>query len=193
MTHIDIAQWLLNFKYLILFPLIVVEGPVTVITAGVISSLGFLNFFLVYIIAVFGDLVGDSLYYVAGRFGRRWLDRWGRFIGMSKERLEKMETHFQDHGGKTLIAGKLSHAVGAIVLVSAGIAKIPFRKFIIFNFWATLPKTLILLLIGYYFGNTILHMVRYFDFAWLGMLVITILLLVAYFLLRKTGRKLEEN
>lgn len=192
MTHIDISQWLLNYRYLLLFPLIVIEGPVTVITAGILSSLGFLNVFIVYVVAVLGDLVGDALYYAVGRFGRRWLDRWGRFIGFSKERLEKMETHFQDHGGKTLIAGKLSHAVGGIVLVSAGIARIPFKKFIFFNFWATLPKSLILLLIGYYFGNTFLHLKHYLDFAWLGTLAITVILFVVYLILRKTAKKLEE-
>lgn len=193
MTHIDIAQWLLNYRYLILFPLIVIEGPITVITAGITSSLGFLNVFIVYVIAVAGDLTGDALYYSVGRFGRTWLDRWGRFIGMPKERLEKMEAHFHEHGGKTLVAGKLSHAVGAIVLVSAGIARISFRKFIFFNFWATLPKTLVLLLLGYYFGNTFIHLKHYFDFAWLGTLFIVILLLAIYFILRTAGRKLEKG
>jgi membrane protein DedA with SNARE-associated domain len=193
MTHIDITQWLLNYRYLILFPLIVVEGPITVITAGVLSSIGLLNFFAVYFVAIIGDLAGDSLYYAAGRYGRKHLDRWGRFIGLPKERLEKMETHFNAHGGKTLVAGKLSHAIGAIVLVSAGIARIPFRKFIFFNFWATLPKSLVLLLIGFYFGNTFIHLQRYFDFAWLGTLIITLLLLGVYLILRKTGKKLEEE
>ncbi|MDO8511823.1 MAG: DedA family protein [bacterium] len=191
--HLDISQWLLNYRYLILFPLIVLEGPITVITAGVLTSVGLLNFFLVYFVAVIGDLAGDSLYYSIGRYGRKHLDRWGRFIGLPKERLEKMETHFKDHGGKTLIAGKLSHAIGAIVLVSAGIARIPFRKFIIFNLWATLPKSLVLLLIGYYFGNTFIHLQRYFDFAWLGALVATVLFILVYLFLRKTGKKLEEE
>ena len=190
---IDISQWLLNYRYLLLFPLIVLEGPITVITAGLLTSVGLLNFFVVYFIAITGDLVGDSLYYVAGRHCRKYLDRWGRFIGLPKDRLEKMEAHFNAHGGKTLIAGKLSHAIGAIVIVSAGLARFPFGKFIIFNLWATLPKSLVLLLIGFYFGNTFIRLKSYFDYAWLGTLAITILLLLVYFFLRKTGKKLEEN
>lgn len=193
MLHLDIGQWLLNYRYLIIFPLIVLEGPITVITSGVLASIGILNFFVVYFVAVAGDLAGDSLYYAAGRYGRKHLDRWGRFIGLPKERLEKMEAHFSAHGGKTLIAGKLSHAIGALVLVSAGIARFPFRKFIVFNLWATLPKSLVLLLIGFYFGNTFIHLQRYFDFAWLGTLAATIFLLLVYLFLRKTGKKLEED
>jgi membrane protein DedA with SNARE-associated domain len=193
MLHLDISQWLLNYRYLILFPLIVIEGPITVVTAGVLASVGLLNFFIVYFVAIVGDLVGDSLYYAAGRFGRKRLDRWGRFIGLPKERLEKMEVHFNAHGGKTLIAGKLSHAIGAIVLVTAGIARVPFKKFIFYNLWATLPKSLVLLLIGYYFGNTFIHLQRYFDFAWLGALAAAILFVVVYLFLRKTGKKLEED
>jgi len=193
MPYLDISHWLLNYRYLILFPLIVLEGPITVITSGILASLGLLNFFVVYLVAIAGDLAGDSLYYAVGRYGRKHLDRWGRYIGFSKERLEKMEAHFNAHGGKTLIAGKLSHAIGAMVLVSAGIARFPFRKFIIFNLWATLPKSLVLLLIGFYFGNTFIHLRRYFDFAWLGTLGVTVLLLLVYLFLRKTGKKLEED
>lgn len=191
--HLDISQWLLNYRYLILFPLTIIEGPIVTVTAGVLSSLGLFNFFVVYVVAVIGDLTGDALYYSIGRFGRKPLERWGHFVGFSKERLEKMENHFADHGGKTLMAAKLSHGIGGIVLITAGVAKISFRKFLVFNFWATLPKTLILLLIGFYFGNTIVGLRRYFDFAWLGTLAITIVLFIIYMLLRKTGKKLEKD
>lgn len=193
MTHVDIAQWLLNYRYLILFPLTVIEGPITTVTAGILSSLGFLNAFIVYAVVVLGDLVGDTLYYSIGRWGRKPLSRWGRFIGFNKERLEKIDEHFREHGGKTLIAAKLSHAVGAIALISAGISHLPYRRFIFFNFWATLPKSLVLVLIGYYFGNTFLRLQRYFDYAWLGTLVIAIVLLLIYLVLRKAGKKLSGD
>lgn len=193
MIHPDIAQWLLNYRYLILFPLAVLEGPITTVTAGLMSSLDLMNFYIVYVIIVAGDLVGDGLYYAVGRWGLRPLERWGRFIGIRPEKLEQVEKHFADHGGKTLIAAKLSHAVGGIVLVSAGIARIPFGKFIFFNFWATLPKTLVLLLIGYYFGNTYLKLQRFVDFAWLGTFAIAILMFVIYMFLRRAGKKLSDE
>jgi len=193
MAHVDIAQWLLNYRYLILFPLTVIEGPIVTVTAGLMSSLGLMNFYVVYMIVVAGDLTGDGIYYSIGRWGRRPLERWGKFIGVHPERIEKIEKHFINHGGKTLIAAKLSHAVGGIVLISAGIARIPFRKFIFFNFWATLPKSLILILIGYYFGNTYLRFQKFVDLAWLGTLAIAILMFVIYMFLRRAGKKLSDE
>jgi membrane protein DedA with SNARE-associated domain len=191
MVHLDIAQWLLNYRYLILFPLAVLEGPIVTVTAGLMSSLGLMNFYIVYVVVVAGDLVGDGLYYAVGRWGLRPLERWGKYIGIHPEKLNQVEKHFADHGGKTLIAAKLSHAVGGIVLVSAGIARIPFKKFIFFNFWATLPKSLVLILIGYYFGNTYIKLQKFVDFAWLGTFAIAILLFVIYMFLRRAGKKLS--
>lgn len=191
--HPDIGQWLLNYRYLILFPLTVIEGPIVTVTAGLMSSLGLMNFYIVYTIVVIGDLVGDGIYYSIGRWGRLPLERWGKFIGIYPEKIKWIEEHFTDHGGKTLIAAKLSHAVGGIVLVSAGIARIPFKKFILFNFWATLPKSLILILIGYYFGNTYLKLQKFVDFAWLGTFAIAILLFVIYMFLRRAGKKLSDE
>jgi len=193
MVHLDIAKWLLDYRYLILFPLTVIEGPIVTVTAGLMTSLGLMNFYIVYAIVIAGDLAGDGLYYSIGRWGRRPLERWGKFIGINNEKIRFIEGHFKDHGGKTLIAAKLSHAVGGIVLISAGIARIPFRKFIFFNFWATLPKSLVLLLIGYYFGNTYLKFQKVVDFAWLGTFAIVILLFIIYMFLRKAGEKLSDE
>jgi len=193
LLHPDIAQWLLSYRYLILFPLTVLEGPIVTVTAGLMSSLGLMNFYIVYIIVVAGDLTGDGLYYSIGRWGRRPLERWGKYIGMHPEKIEQIEKHFNEHGGKTLIAAKLSHAVGGIVLVSAGIARIPFRKFIFFNFWATLPKSLVLILIGYYFGDTYMKLQKFVDSAWVGTFSIAILMFVIYMFLRRAGKKLSND
>ena len=84
------------------------------------------------------------MYYELGYYGRqRLINRWGHFLGITLERVERLEKHFEKHSGKTLIIGKLSHGVGAVVLVAAGIARVPFRKFIWDNFIHSLPKSLL--------------------------------------------------
>jgi len=142
-------------KYLFLFPVVVVEGPIITVIAGFLSSLGLLNIFIAYAVVVVGDIAGDIMYYALGYYGKqRFINGWGRFLGITLERVERLEKHFEKHSGKTLVIGKLSHGVGAIVLVAAGIARMPFRKFVWYNFIPSLPKSLILLLIGYYSGES---------------------------------------
>jgi membrane protein DedA with SNARE-associated domain len=134
---------LTTHKYLFLFP-VVVEGPIITVIVGFLSSLGLLNIFIAYAVVVVVDIVGDTIYYELGYYGiQRSVNRWGRFLGITLEHVERLEKHFEKHSGKTLIIGKLSHGVGAVVLVAAGIARVPFRKFIWYNFIRSLPKSLI--------------------------------------------------
>jgi membrane-associated protein len=112
-------------------------------------------------VVVVGDIVGDIMYYAHGYYGRqRFVKPWGRFLGITLERVERLGKHFEKHSGKILIIGNLSQGVGALVLVAAGIARVPFQKFFRYNFIPTLPKSLIRLLIGYYSGKVILKLVH---------------------------------
>lgn len=188
----QIIQGLIYYKYWILFPIVIVEGPIITIISGFLSSLGYLNIFIVYGVVVFGDVAGDIIYYASGRWGRSWfLERWGRYIGITADRIRQMEKHFENHSGKTLIAGKLSHAIGGVILVTAGVAKVPFWKFVWFNFIATLPKTLVLLLIGFYFGRAYAEFSRYLNYTSFAMIALALLFAIIYLIMRKVSKTYE--
>lgn len=181
-------------KYLFLFPVVVVEGPIITVIAGFLSSLGLLNIFIAYAVVVVGDIVGDIMYYALGYYGRqRFVTRWGRFFGITSERVERLEKHFEKHSGKTLIIGKLSHGIGAVVLVAAGIARVPFRKFILYNFIPSLPKSLILLLIGYYAGESYIKISTLLDYTAIGTVVAAVIFIVVYFMMRKVSKKYADR
>lgn len=149
----QITQELLNYKYWLLFPIAIIEGPIITILAGFMASVGQLNLAIAYLVVASGDLTGDCFYYALGRFGKdTFIKRWGRFIGITESRVLAIEHHFDEHSGKTLITGKFAHGIGAAFLVAAGIAKMPFGKYFWFSLFSTLVKSLILILIGYYFG-----------------------------------------
>ncbi len=194
MSFQQIIILLTTYKYLFLFPVAVVEGPIITVLAGFLSSLGYLNIFIAYAVIVVADIVGDGMYYALGYFGRqKFIERWGRFLGITMERAEKLEKHFAKHSGKTLIIGKLTHAVGAIVLVTAGIAKVPFWRFIWYNFIPTLPKSLVLLLIGYYLGESYAKISTYLDYTALGTIIITVIFIAIYFVMRHMSKKYEDK
>ena len=147
---------LIQTSYGLLFLLAVVEGPLVTMIAGAACAAGFLSFPLAYLIVASGDLTADTLYYSLGRWGREKLIlRYGKYIGLTVEGVEKLEERFKDHGGRLLFIGKISHGIGAAFLVAAGLARMPFRKYFPLNIAATLPKSLLFLLIGYYFGQGI--------------------------------------
>lgn len=182
----DIVSWLLYYKYAILFPITIIEGPIITIIAGFLSSQGYFNIFSVYGIVVAGDIFGDIIYYLIGSHGgRRFINRWGYLFGLNIEKIAKLENHFANHSGKTLLFGKLSHAIGAPILVAAGMAKIPLEKFVWFNFWATLPKSLALLVVGYYFGRAYQQIDRYIGYANLIIFSFVIIAIIIYLFIKK--------
>jgi membrane-associated protein len=131
-----------------------VEGPVVTILAGAVCAMGLLKLPLAYAVVTSGDLVADSLYYALGRWGRKSvINRWGRYVGLTMSRIERLDHHIGLHGIKMLLMGKLTHGIGATFLVAAGVARMSYPRFLLANAAATLPKSLILLLVGYYFGR----------------------------------------
>jgi len=152
----QLAQLLIQYKYLILLPIVVVEGPIITVIAGFIVSLGYMNLLITYLVVVFGDVGGDIIYYAIGRWGREnFLERWGKYIGFPIEKVVPIEKHFEKHGARTLFIGKMAQGIGGIFLVAAGLVKMPFYKFVSANLIATFVKSLGLLLLGYFFGEAI--------------------------------------
>lgn len=194
MSFQKIIILLTAYKYFFLFPVAIVEGPIVTIIAGLLSSLGHLNVFIAYIVIVVADIVGDCIYYAFGYFGRqRFVERWGRFLGITAEHVKRLEAHFAKHSGKTLIIGKLTHAIGGVVLVTAGVAKVPFWRFVWYNFISTLPKSLILLLIGYYLGESYAKISTYLDYTAIGTVALTLIFITVYFVMRNMSKKYEEK
>jgi len=182
----QIIQQLTQYRYLLLFPFTIIEGPIVTIIAGLLVSLDKLNFLLTFLIVILGDLTGDCLYYLLGRWGKdTFIKRWGKYIGLTERRLSVVEKHFEQHSGKTLIAGKLSHGIGAAFLVAAGVAKMPFWKFLWFNTIATLPKSLILMLVGFYFGYSLTKINTALDFTAALLIGIAISGFIGYLFIKK--------
>jgi len=168
----------------------VFEGPIVTIIAGFLASQGYVSPFLVYLIVVAGDVTGDCVWYAAGRWGRRGISGlWGKYLGITPERLLRIEKHFERHSGKTLVIGKLTHAVGSLVLVGAGVARVRPRRFILYNLAATLPKSLALLIFGYYFGKAYGQAGNVLNYLALGMVAVTVLAAMTYLIPRRFARQ----
>jgi membrane protein DedA with SNARE-associated domain len=154
MPTLDGALHLLQAHGLwLLFPLATVEGPIVTVLAAYLARLGHMNLLLIYWIVVAADLFGDAVFYWVGRVGHGSVpERWRHRLGLDPVRQAALEEHFHHAGGRTLIIGKLTHAAGLLVLLSAGSAQMPFGRFMLYNTIGTLPKSLFFLLLGYSLG-----------------------------------------
>jgi membrane-associated protein len=154
MTLSTFLAWLLAYKYWALFPIAVIEGPIITVAAGFLMTLGVFNPFLAYGVIVVGDTVGDILHYCVGYFGgKRFIEKWGKYFGVSLETIAPLEKQFETKAQSFFFWGKALHGIGGALLVAAGLIRYPFGKFVFSNVLGTLVKSAVLLAIGFYFGQ----------------------------------------
>ncbi|UVK43986.1 VTT domain-containing protein [Mesorhizobium sp. AR07] len=148
----NILALLSAHPYSVLLPLAIAEGPLVTIASGVLVASSQLSFWPVLAIVVVGDLVGDSALYALGRWGGiRMATRWASQRTIA--RAIDFQDQFRRKADQVLVTGKLTHAVGAPVLIAAGIVRMSFGRFLTVNFLATLPKSLALICLGYVFHS----------------------------------------
>jgi len=181
----SLIQLLVTYKYYLLLPISIVEGPIVSVIAGFLCSKGMLSLFVTYSILILGDLIGDTLYYSIGRWGGRpFIRKWGKFFRIQEDKLLHTENHFKRHAGKTLVLGK-TQALGGIILVAAGLGKMPYLKFILLNLAVTLVKSFALLILGYYYGHAYKLIDHYFGIYGVAMLVLMTFGILFYFIFRR--------
>lgn len=177
----------MHYGYWILFPLTIVEGPIVTIVAAFLASLGYLNVYVVFLVALLGDVVGDTLYYLMGRhWGDRAVRTYGHRIGITEARIDQVRvTFFTHHQSLWRIIGvsKLTQAPSAIALLLSGMMQVSYRRFLVVTSVTSAAKVLVLVLLGYFFGASHTIFASYVSHAWM-FLIPTIAVLVYVFYLR---------
>ncbi|MDP4034153.1 MAG: VTT domain-containing protein [Pseudorhodobacter sp.] len=172
---------------LVLALLCLVEGPAATLAGGWLASIGLLPLGGVLLVAVLGEIVGDLLHYLAGRLVMPWLPvRWRNRVGLSDQRMHRLDAHFARHGGGTVLLGKCTHALGAVVLVAAGAARMPPLRLL---FWATIagvPKVFLLTGLGWQLGLSV--PVTTASAFWWSMLI-SALVLFALLMMRRARKR----
>lgn len=153
MLSADFIHHLLEqYGYFVLFLVVIVEGPIATIIGAFVASQGYFDIYVVYAIAIAGDLFGDLAYYGIGRLGRVGaLARIWPLLGITEDRLARAARYLERHGAKMLFFAKCTQT-GIVILPVSGAARMPVGKFLWYNVLGTVPKVLILLLVGYFFG-----------------------------------------
>lgn len=175
---------LLKYKYLILFPLAVVEGPVVALIAGALVALGYFDFFLAYTVLLLGDFVPDTFFYILGRYwgNKDFINRYGSKFGLTEKRFSVIQRLFHTHGFKTMLVSKFAYGMAPAFLISAGIAKIPVKNFYVYIVSITTVTYGILMGLGFYFGSSYLLFSAYLKDIGIVISVSIVVLIVGYYI-----------
>jgi membrane protein DedA with SNARE-associated domain len=139
-----------------------------------------------------GATAGALVAYAIGYWGGRpLLLRWGRWLGISAADLDRAETFFARYGAAASFFGRMIPVVRSLVSFAAGVARMPVLKFTIYTFFGSLPFTFVLVFIGVQLGanwETIGAILKQFEYAILGVLVLLILVFLWFRVVRPRMR-----
>ncbi|WP_456324852.1 DedA family protein [Desulfonauticus submarinus] len=177
-----------QLKYIGIFFGAFIEGPITGFLAGVLVRKNIICFFGAYLAHLLGDFSADLIYYFSGYFSSRvFFKKLSKFLKISLNDIERVKNKFLEHPKKIIIFGKLTHFLGLPVLISAGLSKYSWKKFLFLNLVATALKSFILISLGWYFMDQWEKAKSIFSY--LNLIGAAILILLGSYLLLKYIRK----
>lgn len=149
----QIIPLIIHYQYWIIFPLTIIEGPIITIIGWFLAVKDITNVFLLFLVALAGDIVWDLIHYGIGRWGQRaFSKKLVKIEGENPSKLQQMIEYLRINPGKTIVTGKWTHAMNSIILIGSGIAQVPMRIFLAYCTIGTTPKIIILIAVWYFFG-----------------------------------------
>lgn len=138
--------------YAAIFPLSLVEGPLLAVGCGVAVALGYFNPMLAFGLIALGDLVQDFAYYWLGRYAvtLRPVRRFATRTKLIRATYLPLEYAWRERFYPTLLATKLAYGIYAPLIVAAGMADVPFPRFIIAAFPISFVILGLFFSVGYY-------------------------------------------
>lgn len=86
-----------------------------------------------------GSAAGSAVTYAIGRYGGRpFVEKYGKYFLISRHDLEISDRFFARFGGLSSFIGRLLPVVRTFISIPAGIARVPFRKFLFYSFLGSL-------------------------------------------------------
>lgn len=176
--------------------LIPIPSEVTMPFAGYLASTGVFNVLAVVLVGALANLFGSILAYFLGYYGedlliRKLVEKYGKFLLISIDEYEKSEKWFRKYGERIVFFTRVLPVVRTFISLPAGVAKMNFKKFVIFTFVGSLIWSAFLTYVGYTLGknwHSIEVYYRKFEYLIIG----ACFALVVYYIyhkLAKLGRK----
>jgi len=156
-----------------------------------------LNFYILVCWGLLGTIAGSIPWYYLGKLVNEkrisnFLDKRGKFIGITSKDLAKSKEWFDRYGVSLVFWGRLIPGVRTLISVPAGMELMPFKKFLIWTTLGSLIWIALLTYAGFLFGENYQIIETYLDQIKYIVKPILILLLL-YFLIKFLIRMYKRN
>lgn len=167
------GYWVVFFGVMLENGGVPIPGETVLLFAGFLAYQGEIRLLWAIGIAVAGATIGDSLGYALGRYGgNAFFDRTIRRFKFLTRQFENSRTLFLKHGHWAVFTGRFITGLRVFAGPLAGLFKMPYGWFFLFNFTGALVWATTIGCVGFLFGNSwddLIHVVKDFHRAALGL------------------------
>jgi membrane protein DedA with SNARE-associated domain len=167
-----------------------VPGETILIAGAIFAGAGRINVVALGVVAFVAAVTGDNIGFAIGHFGGRALAlRFGKYVFLTEERLDKAEAFFDRRGSIVITFARFVEGLRQANGIIAGITGMHWLRFVIFNAIGAALWVGTWVTIGYFAGNnitTIYHYITLYSYYVLAALVV---LIVGYIVWRRRRRR----
>ena len=150
-----------NFGYFGMFLGMILEAVIIVIpselilaTGGILSSSGIFDFWITFLVGLFGSVFCAIIIYFMGYFGGiPFIKKYGRYFFMKEEDITKSDSWYNKYGLIAALIGRNIPIIRTLISLPIGIARLSFTKFLLYTTIGSIPWTFVFVYFGYSLGN----------------------------------------
>ncbi len=169
-----------DWGYIILFLYSFGGGFLALVVAGILSFSGELNLFLVILFAGMSNFIGDQFLFTLARKNKnqakQMMQKHRRKIAMSHLLMKK-------YGSWVIFFQKYIYGIKTLIPLAMGLTKYNYKKFVIFNAFASILWAVFIGTISYMLGDLVYTYIE--EFKSYGLAFVAIVLFGVFLLYRK--------
>jgi membrane protein DedA with SNARE-associated domain len=180
--------------YLVMFLLMVLEGPTITYIAAFAASMGLFNVYLVFLLAILGNSIPDAIFFFIGKKSRvQRIEKYLNYFGFTKNKIESLEENLKKHTRKSIILTKLIPGFAIPGILLAGFMKVPFKKFFSTSLPFDIVAAILFTLAGFYSGIGIGTLLKYLELEKYILWALILAGIISYIIFKWIYSQFEKN
>jgi len=161
-----------------------VYGELFFLPGAILAGTGVLDIWLVTLVLMAGGGIGDSLSFLIGaRYGEKLFNRQGRLF--SRKTYERGREFFHKHGVKGVFFARLLGPLSWVTPFFAGTARVPYRRFIVYNLCGVVVGIGEFIIVGYVFGRHYAAVLSFLQDYVAAIVFVVVFALIVYYTIKK--------
>lgn len=157
-------------------------GDSLLVTAGIFAAKGDLNIVTLNLLLIPAAILGDSLgYWIGLKSGPRLFQKEDGLL-FKKKHLISAQRFYEKHGGKTIVIARFMPIVRTFAPVVAGMGKMDYKRFLLFNIFGGVGWVLSMTLAGYLLAVSFPNLAKRLELIIIVVVFVSILPAIIHFL-----------